>query len=103
MRSLKELLLEAELTRDRKSSLWLFAAEIMVRRAAEKQQTFEGDTHSCILQGTLPALQQTFSDILLFSSVRKSPLMACRESRACLAYLLFVQLIAMETFPAVYR
>ncbi|XP_078478424.1 glomulin-like [Lampetra planeri] len=81
MRSLKEPLLEAELTRDRKSSLWLFAAEIMV---------------------TLPALQQTLSDILFFSSVRKSPLTAYGESRACLAYLLFVQLIAMETFPAVY-
>lgn len=25
------------------------------------------------------------------------------ESRACMAYLLFVQLIAMEAFPAVFR
>lgn len=31
MRSLREPLLEAELNRDRKSSLWLFATEIMVR------------------------------------------------------------------------
>lgn len=31
MRSLREPLLEAELSRDRKSSLWIFATEIMVR------------------------------------------------------------------------
>lgn len=30
MRSLREPLLEAELNKDRKSALWLYAAEIMV-------------------------------------------------------------------------
>uniref|UniRef100_A0A3Q1JDZ1 Uncharacterized protein n=1 Tax=Anabas testudineus TaxID=64144 RepID=A0A3Q1JDZ1_ANATE len=84
MRSLRELLLDAELSRDRKSSLWLFATEIMV---------------------TLPAIQQSLSELLFFNSLKKSIQMddcQSKESRACLAYLLFVQLITIESFPAVF-
>uniref|UniRef100_A0A8D2ZM91 Glomulin, FKBP associated protein b n=1 Tax=Scophthalmus maximus TaxID=52904 RepID=A0A8D2ZM91_SCOMX len=84
MRSLREPLLEAELNRERKSSLWLFATEIMV---------------------TLPAIQASLSELLFFSSLKKSSLVdnsQSRESRACLAYLLFVQLVTMDTFPAVF-
>ncbi|XP_039984748.1 glomulin-like [Xiphias gladius] len=84
MMSLREPLLEAELNRDRKSSLLLFATEIMV---------------------TLPAIQQSLSELLFFSSLKKSTLMDSRqskESRACLAYLLFVQLITIDSFPTVF-
>ncbi|GAA6230952.1 glomulin-like [Lates japonicus] len=84
MRSLREPLLEAELNRNRKSSLWLFATEIMV---------------------ILPAIQESLSELLFFNSLKKSTLMdnsQLKESRACLAYLLFVQLITMDSFPAVF-
>ncbi|KAF3835700.1 hypothetical protein F7725_028258, partial [Dissostichus mawsoni] len=84
MRSLREPLLEAELNRDRKSSLWLFATEIMV---------------------TLPAIQESLSELLFFSPLKKSPQTdssESKESRACLAYLLFVQLITIDSFPAVF-
>ncbi|XP_044056820.1 glomulin-like [Siniperca chuatsi] len=84
MRSLREPLLEAELNRDRKSSLWLFATEIMV---------------------TLPAIQESLPELLFFNSLKKSTQMdisQSKESRACLAYLLFVQLITMDSFPAVF-
>uniref|UniRef100_A0A4W6D083 Glomulin, FKBP associated protein b n=1 Tax=Lates calcarifer TaxID=8187 RepID=A0A4W6D083_LATCA len=84
MRSLREPLLEAELNRNRKSSLWLFATEIMV---------------------ILPAIQESLSELLFFNSLKKSTLMdnsQSKESRACLAYLLFVQLITMDSFPAVF-
>ncbi|XP_008405985.1 glomulin-like [Poecilia reticulata] len=84
MLSLKEPLLEAELNQDRKSTLWLFAVEIMV---------------------ILPAIKESLPGLLFFSSLRKSTSMdtdLSKESAACLAYLLFVQLIAMDTFPAVF-
>uniref|UniRef100_A0A3Q1GG37 Glomulin, FKBP associated protein b n=1 Tax=Acanthochromis polyacanthus TaxID=80966 RepID=A0A3Q1GG37_9TELE len=84
MRSLREPLLEAELNRDRKSPLWLFAVEIMV---------------------TLPAITEPLSGLLFFSSQRKSTMMdssQTNESKACLAYLLFVQLITIDSFPAVF-
>ncbi|XP_029285000.1 glomulin-like [Cottoperca gobio] len=84
MRSLREPLLEAELNRDRQSSLWHFATEIMV---------------------TLPAIQESLSEILFFSPLKKSSQMdssESKESRACLAYLLFVQLITIDSFPAVF-
>ncbi|XP_047443511.1 glomulin-like [Mugil cephalus] len=84
MRSLREPLLEAQLNQNRKSPLWLFAVEIVV---------------------TLPAIKVSLSGLLFFSSLRKSPLMddsQSKESRACLAYLLFVQLITLESFPAVF-
>ncbi|XP_073332813.1 glomulin-like [Pagrus major] len=85
MRSLRDPLLEAELNRDRKSSLWLFATEIMV---------------------TLPAIQVSVSELLFFSSLKKSTQTdnsQSKEARACLAYLLFVQLITLDSFPAVFR
>ncbi|TDH08281.1 hypothetical protein EPR50_G00096200 [Perca flavescens] len=84
MRSLREPLLEADLNRDRKSSLWLFATEIMV---------------------TLPAIQESLSELLFFSTLKKSTQTdnsQSKESRACLAYLLFVQLITIDSFPAVF-
>ncbi|KAM4739261.1 glomulin-like isoform 3-T3 [Anableps anableps] len=84
MRSLKEPLLEAGLNPDRKSTLWLFAEEIMV---------------------ILPAIKESLSGLLFFSCLRKFTTMdtsLSMESIACLAYLLFVQLIAMDTFPAVF-
>uniref|UniRef100_A0A096MHK9 Glomulin, FKBP associated protein b n=1 Tax=Poecilia formosa TaxID=48698 RepID=A0A096MHK9_POEFO len=84
MLSLKEPLLEAELNQDRKSTLWLFAVEIMV---------------------ILPAIKESLPGLLFFSSLRKFTTMdtdLSKESTACLAYLLFVQLIAMDTFPVVF-
>ncbi|KAI4828390.1 hypothetical protein KUCAC02_022486 [Chaenocephalus aceratus] len=79
MRSLREPLLEAELNRDRTSSLWLFATEIVV---------------------TLPAIHESLSELLFFSPQKDSS--ESKESRACLAYLLFVQLITFDSFPAVF-
>ncbi|XP_070689029.1 glomulin-like [Pempheris klunzingeri] len=84
MRSLREPLLEANLNRNKKSALWLFATEIMV---------------------TLPAIQESLSELLFFSSLRKSTQTDSsqfKESRACVAYLLFVELITMDSFPAVF-
>ncbi|XP_037324980.2 glomulin-like [Pungitius pungitius] len=84
MRSLREPLLEAELNRDRKSSLWLFATHIMV---------------------TLPAIHESPAELLFFSPVKRSRQKeSCErsESRACLAYLLFVQLMGIDSFPAVF-
>ncbi|KAE8293805.1 Glomulin FK506-binding protein-associated protein [Larimichthys crocea] len=83
MRSLREPLLEAQLNQDKKSSLWLFATEIMV---------------------TLPAIQESLSELLFFDSLKKSAHTdsQSKESRACLAYLLFVQLITIDSFPAVF-
>ncbi|XP_059196955.1 glomulin-like [Centropristis striata] len=84
MRSLREPLLEAELNWNRKSPLWLFATEIMI---------------------TLPAIQESLPELLFFSPLKKSTQMdnsQSKESRACLAYLLFVQLITIDSFPAVF-
>nr|XP_004552949.2 glomulin [Maylandia zebra] len=84
MRSLREPLLEAELKHDRRSPLWLFAVEIMV---------------------TLSAIKEPLPELLFFSSLRKNILMdnnQFKEARACLAYLLFVQLITIDNFPAVF-
>uniref|UniRef100_A0A3Q4MVH7 Glomulin, FKBP associated protein b n=1 Tax=Neolamprologus brichardi TaxID=32507 RepID=A0A3Q4MVH7_NEOBR len=84
MRSLREPLLEAELKHDRRSPLWLFAVEIMV---------------------TLSAIKEPLPGLLFFSSLRKNILMdnnQFKEARACLAYLLFVQLITIDNFPAVF-
>uniref|UniRef100_A0A8C6L6R0 Glomulin, FKBP associated protein b n=1 Tax=Nothobranchius furzeri TaxID=105023 RepID=A0A8C6L6R0_NOTFU len=84
MRSLREPLLEADLNRGRKSALWLHAVEIM---------------------GILSATKESLSGLLFFTSWRRGTLIdnsLSKESRACLAYLLFVQLISMEGFPAVF-
>uniref|UniRef100_A0A665WA40 Glomulin, FKBP associated protein b n=1 Tax=Echeneis naucrates TaxID=173247 RepID=A0A665WA40_ECHNA len=85
MRSLREPLLEVELSHNRKSYLWLFATEIMV---------------------TLSTIQVSLSELLFFyNSLKKSTAMdnsQSMESRASLAYLLFVQLITIDSFPAVF-
>nr|XP_040039819.1 glomulin-like [Gasterosteus aculeatus aculeatus] len=84
MRSLREPLLEAELNRDTTSPLWLFATQIMV---------------------TLPAIREPPAELLLFSPLKKGTEKESRErseSRACLAYLLFVQLVGIDSFPAVF-
>ncbi|XP_075901830.1 glomulin-like [Nelusetta ayraudi] len=84
MRSLRDPLLEAELRENGQSPLWVFAEEIMA---------------------TLAAIQESLPGLLFFNSVRRSRQSEdsqSREPRACLAYLLFVQLIAMESFPAVF-
>ncbi|CAG5861666.1 unnamed protein product [Menidia menidia] len=84
MKSLRDPLLEADLNRERQSALWLFAVEITA---------------------ILHAIRESLSELIFFSSLRKSTLMdtsVFKESRACLAYLLFVQLLAMDSFPAVF-
>lgn len=61
---------------------------------------------SLCTQVTLPAVRESLSGLLLFGSLRKTPLMDHRqlqEARACVAYLLFVQLITADSFPAVFR
>ncbi|XP_068599880.1 glomulin-like [Brachionichthys hirsutus] len=78
LRSLRDVLLEAHVSRD-PSPLRSFAAEIMV---------------------TLPALQESLSGLLFFSSLEKTS--RSKEARACLAYLLFVQRISIDSFPAVF-
>ncbi|KAM4629244.1 LOW QUALITY PROTEIN: glomulin-like [Polymixia lowei] len=84
MKSLREPLLQAQLDQGRKSPLSLFATEILV---------------------TLPAIQEPLPDLLFYNPLKRSILMdntQSKESRACLAYLLFVQLITIENFPAVF-
>uniref|UniRef100_A0A667XCB8 Glomulin, FKBP associated protein b n=1 Tax=Myripristis murdjan TaxID=586833 RepID=A0A667XCB8_9TELE len=84
MRCLREPLLQAQLDRGRKSPLWVFATEILV---------------------TLPAIQEPLPDLLFYKPLKKSILIdnhQSTESRACLAYLIFVQLITIERFPAIF-
>lgn len=57
-------------------------------------------------QLTLQAIHESFPELLFFNSLRKrtkSDDTQSRESTACLAYLLFVQLITIDSFPAVFR
>ncbi|KAL7891207.1 hypothetical protein AOLI_G00006830 [Acnodon oligacanthus] len=87
MQSLREPLLEAQLDREadtsQNSPLWNFATEIMA---------------------ILSAIQEPLPKLLFYYPLRGKEDMGVRkqdnshttESRACLAYLLFVQLIAME-------
>lgn len=121
MRSLRDPLLQAELNRDRKSSMWIFATEIMVRarfysfsiKGKEVKQWIVFlfvilwlQQMSLVHQVTLPAIQVSVSELLFFNSLKKSTQTdnsQSRESRACLAYLLFVQLITLDSFPAVFR
>ncbi|KAI5109344.1 glomulin, FKBP associated protein b, partial [Silurus meridionalis] len=92
MKSLKEPLLEAQLDKEahtsQNSPLWNFATELMT---------------------TLPAIQEPLPKLLFYYPLRvkegKQDVQYdsdLPESRACLAYLLFVQLIAIELFPAVF-
>lgn len=58
------------------------------------------------LKATLAAIQESLPGLLFFNSVKRSRQpddSQSEESLACLAYLLFVQLITMESFPAVFR
>ncbi|XP_061744034.1 glomulin-like isoform X1 [Nerophis ophidion] len=83
IRSLREPLLEAELTPQRDSPLWLFASHIMV---------------------TLEAINQSITELLFFSTKQRNIQMdksQLAESKGCLAYLLFVRLLAMECIPTV--
>ncbi|KAI4892011.1 hypothetical protein NFI96_034223 [Prochilodus magdalenae] len=92
MQSLREPLLEAQFDRatEQNSPLWNFATEIMA---------------------TLSAIQEPLPKLLFYQPLREKEDMGAvkrsnshpTESRACLAYLLFVHLIAMEVFPAVFR
>ncbi|XP_031431287.1 glomulin, FKBP associated protein b [Clupea harengus] len=86
MMGLREPLLQAVL-QGPNSSFWTFATGIMV---------------------ILPAIQKPLPVLLFYQPMGKGeePISKAAsysvESRACLAYLLFVQLIAMETFPAIF-
>ncbi|XP_076871199.1 glomulin, FKBP associated protein b isoform X2 [Brachyhypopomus gauderio] len=93
MESLREPLLEVQFDRkaetSQNSALWSFATEIMA---------------------ILPAIQEPLCQLLFYHRLRRKDDMRVvkdngsrqTESRACLAYLLLVQLIAMEVFPAVF-
>ncbi|XP_072294628.1 glomulin-like [Eucyclogobius newberryi] len=83
MRSLREPLLEAQLEKNRGSALWLFADDIM---------------------RTLCEALEPLPDILFFNSLRKHvpDNDQSLESRACVAYLLFVLQITTDSFPAVF-
>ncbi|XP_028300715.1 glomulin-like [Gouania willdenowi] len=82
MRSLREPLLDAALDEGRASPLWIFSVEIMK---------------------VLHVVSESLSVLLL---LRRPPLMdnsqAMKESLACGAYLLFVHLITIDRFPAVF-
>ncbi|XP_041696212.2 glomulin-like isoform X2 [Coregonus clupeaformis] len=92
MGSLREPLLQAQLDQaidiHKQSPLWHFATDILA---------------------TLPAIQEPLPGLLFYKALKKrekSDLLTdsteAQESRACLAYLLFVQLITIESFPAVF-
>ncbi|XP_009300664.1 glomulin, FKBP associated protein b isoform X1 [Danio rerio] len=92
MNSLREPLLQAQLDREGNKTeilpLWNFAAEIMA---------------------ILVVIQESLPKILFYHPVRGKEddileKQACHpnESKACIAYLLFVQLIAIDVFPAVF-
>lgn len=58
-----------------------------------------------LLQVTLAEIQESLPGLLFFTSVKRSTQTddSAEMSRASLAYLLFVQLITIESFPAVFR
>ncbi|KAF6721998.1 Glomulin [Oryzias melastigma] len=84
LRSLKDPLLEADLHKDRKSVLWLFAMEIMAILHAIKE--FPSGLVCCSAPRNRTVTDSSLS----------------RDSRACLAYLVFVELLMVESFPAVF-
>ncbi|KAM9831303.1 glomulin, FKBP associated protein b [Neosynchiropus ocellatus] len=82
MRSLREPLLEADMSGDRNSPLRLFATELLI---------------------TMQATGESTADILFYRNRSiLMPISQSQESRACLSYLLFVQLITYESFPSIY-
>uniref|UniRef100_A0A8C7ZVM4 Glomulin, FKBP associated protein b n=1 Tax=Oryzias sinensis TaxID=183150 RepID=A0A8C7ZVM4_9TELE len=84
LRSLKNPLLEAELHKDRKSALWHFAVEITAILHAIKE-------FPAVLVCCSAPRNGSVTDGSLY-----------RDSRACLAYLVFVELLTVESFPAVF-
>ncbi|XP_065120758.2 glomulin, FKBP associated protein b [Paramisgurnus dabryanus] len=93
MANLREPLLQAQLDREvntvENSTLWKFATEIMAILA--------------MIQEPLPKLlfYRPFTEKEDGITLERSGCQQ-KESKACIAYLLFVQLIAVEVFPAVY-
>ncbi|XP_056132778.1 glomulin-like [Lampris incognitus] len=84
MGMLREPLLQAQLDQARKSPLRCFATEILV---------------------TLSAIQEPHSNLLFYTPLKRGILLdqtQFKESKACLAYLLFVQLITKDSFPVVF-
>ena len=52
------------------------------------------------------AVQESLPDLLFYGSLRKNLAVDDAQevqARACLAYLIFVQFITIESFPAVFR
>lgn len=116
MRSLRDPLLDAELNQNRKSTLWHFASEIMVWKILLPSLSVKSSSESISIwlcndnavahQLTLQAIHESLSELLFFDSLRKrtkSDNIQSKESTACLAYLLFVQRITIDRFPAVFR
>lgn len=116
MRSLRDPLLDAELNQSRKSSLWHFATEIMVWTILLPSLAAHSSCYTISIrlynfnavahQLTLHAIHKSLSELLFFDSLRKrtkSDNAQSKESTACLAYLLFVQLITIDRFPTVFR
>ncbi|KAM6963094.1 glomulin-like [Aplochiton taeniatus] len=84
LRSLREPLLQAQLDRTSQSPIWSFATQIMA---------------------TLTAIQESIPDLLFYGPARAGLLgdkTKTQEAYACLAYLLHVQLIAIDHLPAVF-
>ncbi|XP_062308524.1 glomulin-like [Osmerus eperlanus] len=86
MESLREPLLQAQLDQatTERSPMWVYARDTLV---------------------TLMAVQESLPDLLFYGSLRKN--LAADDTRevqarACLAYLIFVQFISIESFPAVF-
>lgn len=65
----------------------------------------------CVLQGILSDIGESLPDLLSHSLLRRREVPGFLEEEVCypkeslasLAYLLFVQHIAMDTFPTVFR
>lgn len=92
--------------RDNGKSKFLFLFWESIRTVDDVSMWFYDLNNDAVHQVTLPAIQESLSELLFFNSVRKgteTDNSQFKESRACLAYLLFVQLITIDSFPAVFR
>lgn len=125
MRSMREPLFQAQLDPGTKSPLWLFAVEIMVSNFHSHQKKSVKNRKrriSLICSGQpyidsnngpmspcyqiILASLQTLAGLLLYVHQKKSPMVEqaqSDESRASIAYLLFVQHIGIDHFPSVFR
>ncbi|XP_050968793.1 glomulin, FKBP associated protein b [Labeo rohita] len=92
MKSLREPLLQVQLDREANitemSPLWNFATEIMAILAVIQEPL-----PKILFYHPLKGKEDTFSE---------KDTCLVNESRACMAYLLFVHLIAIDVFPAVF-